>query len=282
MPGSHLVARSPIQSLESRLGKGPRRAARHAARARSWPLAYDAIGEDSPIPMIDRPSVRSRSRRPLTLGGPGRLRAALLWLSLAAAIGLAACTAEPAPSASQVVTPSAAPTASAIETGTPAPTLSATPEPPLSLPLPGAFDPRQVSVSVAPAVAADGGGQITVTVTSAADSIIDELVLRWPTDLTQTLFLAPSIPNPDLGRDGGGNLVVPWTKWVIGPGEQGEPAGTTSLGYGPLEAGATLTIPLYVTRNAPGPTSFDLQFLAGESILTLSDGQPAELRVEVP
>ncbi|MCA1587847.1 MAG: hypothetical protein LC744_04085 [Chloroflexi bacterium] len=137
-------------------------------------------------------------------------------------------------------------------------------------------------MSVVPGVAVDGGGVITVTVTSAADSMVEELVLRWPTDLLQALFLAPSIPDPDLVREGGGNLVVPWTKWVIGPGEQGEPAGTTSLGYGPLEAGATLTIPLYVTRLAPGPTSFDLQFLAGESILTLSDGQPAELRVEVP
>ncbi|MGZ8474675.1 MAG: hypothetical protein ACXWWQ_00425 [Candidatus Limnocylindria bacterium] len=121
-----------------------------------------------------------------------------------------------------------------------------------------------------------------MTVTSAADSTIDELVLRWPTELLQTLFLAPRVPDPDLARDGAGNLVVPWTKWVIGPGEHGEPDGTTSLGYGPLEAGATLTIPLYVTRLAPGPTSFDLQVLAGESLLTLADGQAAELRVEVP
>ena len=202
-------------------------------------------------------------------------------MGLAVAVGLAGCTAEPTPSASQAP-PSPTATPTAIETLTPAATPTAVPEPPLSLPLPGATDPRQITVTVAPEVAVDGGGLITVTVTSAADSMIEELVLRWPTELLQTLFLAPSIPDPDLVREGGGNLVVPWTKWVIGPGEQGEPAGTTSLGYGPLEAGATLTIPLYVTRLAPGPTSFDLQILAGESILTLSDGQPAELRVEVP
>ncbi len=195
---------------------------------------------------------------------------------------MAGCTADTTPSASADVTPSATGTVAATEGATPGATPEATPEPALSLAIPATTDPRQVSVSVTTEVAADGGGQITVTVTSAADAMVDELVLRWPTELLQTLFLAPRVPDPDLIREGGGNLVVPWTKWVIGPGEQGEPDGTTSLGYGPLDAGATLTIPLYVTRLAPGPTSFDLQLLAGESILTLSDGQPAELRVEVP
>ena len=65
-------------------------------------------------------------------------------------------------------------------------------------------------------------------------------------------------------------------------GERGEPAGTTSLGWGPLLPRATLTIPLLVTRNAPGPVAFDLQVLAGEAILTLEAGDPAELRVQVP
>ncbi|MEP7082706.1 MAG: hypothetical protein ABI841_06985 [Chloroflexota bacterium] len=223
------------------------------------------------------PSLTPRSGRPSPPYVGARRRAAWLSLGLAAAVGAAGCTAEPTPSPTLVVTPSAAPTAS----GSPAkPTL--TPEPPLSLAFPEAVDPRQISVTVTPEVAVDGGGVITVTVTSTADAMIDEFVLRWPTELLQTIFLAPSVPDPDLVREGGGNLVVPWTKWVIGPGEQGEPDGTTSLGYGPLEAGATLTIPLYVTRLAPGPTSFDLQLLAGESILALPDGQPAELRVEVP
>jgi len=137
-------------------------------------------------------------------------------------------------------------------------------------------------VTVAPEVAPDSGGAITVTVVSTAEELINEVVLRWPTDLEATLFLAPFVPDPDLVRDGGGNLVRTWTKWVTGPGEHGEPAGTTSLGYGPLEPGATLEIPLFVTRNAPGPVSFDLQVLAGEGLLTMPDGAPAELRVEVP
>jgi hypothetical protein len=86
---------------------------------------------------------------------------------------------------------------------------------------------------------------------------------------------------------------VPWTQWVEGPGERGEPAGTTSLGWGPLLGDAELTIPLVVTRNAAGPVSFDLQFLSGvpaagevppggDALLTLSDGSAAETRVEVP
>ena len=232
--------------------------------------------------MTTIPSVGPRSRRPSPRRAPARLRAASLSLGLAAAVGLAGCTAQPTPSASQAQSVAATATPSPSETQTPRATPTATPEPPLSLALPGATDARQISVSVAPEVAVDAGGIITVTVTSGADSMIEELVLRWPTELLQTLFLAPSVPDPDLVREGGGNLVVPWTKWVIGPGELGEPAATTSLGSGPLEAGATLAIPVYVTRLGPGPTSFDLQVLAGESILTLPDGQPAELRVEIP
>ena len=232
--------------------------------------------------MMTTPSVTPRSGRPRTPFVGAGSRTTWLSLGLAASLALAACATEPTPSATPSGAPAATPTPAASEAPTPDGTPAPTPEPPLSLALPGATDPRQVTVSVTTEVPPDAGGEITVTVTSSADAMIDELVLRWPTELLQTLFLAPRVPDPDLVREGGGNFVVPWTKWVIGPGEQGEPAGTTSLGYGPLEAGATLTIPLYVTRLAPGPTSFDLQVLAGESLLTLADGQPAELRVEVP
>jgi hypothetical protein len=69
---------------------------------------------------------------------------------------------------------------------------------------------------------------------------------------------------------------------VVGPGERGEPDGTTSLGWGPLLAGATLEIPIVVTREAPGRVAFDLQVLAGNDLLTLADGTPADLRVEIP
>jgi hypothetical protein len=69
---------------------------------------------------------------------------------------------------------------------------------------------------------------------------------------------------------------------VLGPGERGEPAGTTSLGWGPLLPGGELTIPIQVTRRQRGEVAFDLQVLAGEAILSLEDGAPAELRVSVP
>ncbi|MDQ2674171.1 MAG: hypothetical protein M3Y40_05900, partial [Chloroflexota bacterium] len=105
---------------------------------------------------------------------------------------------------------------------------------------------------------------------------------RWPTELDASLFLAPFTPSNERIRDGGPPLVQPWTKWVVGPGEHGEPAGTTSLGWGPLLAGATLEIPIVVTRRAEGPVSFDLQLLSGEDLLTGEDGEPARLRVEVP
>jgi hypothetical protein len=220
---------------------------------------------------------------------PSALSVRTWWVATCAAllVAVAGCTAgDPSPSgaaASASATDvaesrpaSAAPSATAVATA------SATPEPPLSLPIAAVQDPRQVTVSVATDVPADAGGVITVTVTSAATELIDELVVRWPADLAASLVLSPRLPDPDLVREGGGNLVVPWTKWVLGPGEQGEPPGTVSLGYGPLDAGATLTIPLYVSRVGPGPIAFDLQVLAGETILTLPEGGPAELRVEVP
>ena len=183
-------------------------------------------------------------------------------------------TAEPTP------TPSATPIASAQPTATEAPT--PTPAPSLSLEPPESRDDRVVTVAVAPKVPPGENGTITVTVTSVADARIDELVLRWPTDLADSLFLAPFTPSEDRIRDGGPPLVQPWTKWVIGPGERGEPAGTTSLGWGPLLAGATLEIPIVVTRRADGPVSFDLQVLSGNDLLTLEGGEPAETRVEVP
>lgn len=199
---------------------------------------------------------------------------------------LSACVAQPTPSASPTALPSAAsPTSSPTPTAQVSPSASssasATPDPALSLDPPQGSDPRVVAVTAEPDIGADGG-VLVVTVTSAADERIDELVLRWPTELDQTLFLAPFTPSEDRIRDGGPQLVQQWTKWVIGPGEQGEPAGTTSLGYGPLLAGATLEMPLVVTRRAPGPVAFDLQVLAGNDLLTLADGSPAELRVEVP
>ena len=54
---------------------------------------------------------------------------------------------------------------------------------------------------------------------------------------TRSLFLAPFEPSDDRIREGGPPLVQEWTKWVVGPGERGEPEGTTSLGYGPILAG---------------------------------------------
>lgn len=239
--------------------------------------------------------IRSAAPRSLRRRRPDRARSwalsPLAGALLAAAIAIG-CTAQPAPAGlgsptasppPAATSPPAAATASpsAVATETPSPTPTATPEPPLSLDLPESTDPRQVAVSVAPDVPADGDGVITVTVTNESDERIDDLVVRWPTPLAETLFLAPFIPSPE--RIGPGRVLVQsWTKWVRGPGEYGEPDGTTSLGYGPIEPGQTLDIPIHVTRIAPGPVAFDLQVLARNDLLTLAGNEPAELRVEVP
>lgn len=202
-----------------------------------------------------------------------------------AALVLSACVAQPTPTATSPASPSPsaspAPSATATESVSAPASATATPEPSLSLDPPEDTDARVVDVTVQPDIGADGGVML-VTVTSTADERIDELVLRWPTELGQALFLAPFTPSDERIRDGGPPLVQEWTKWVVGPGERGEPDGTTSLGWGPLLAGATLEMPLVVTRRADGPVAFDLQVLAGNDLLTLADGTPAELRVEVP
>ena len=211
------------------------------------------------------------------------LAAAMVGVVFVAAGCLARPTPSPSPEPTAEPTPTIpvrpSPTSQPTETEIASPT--ATPEPSLSLDLPEGSDPRVVSVTVDPNVGADGG-EIIVSVTSAADERIDELVLRWPTELNTTLVLAPFVPSEERIRDGGPPLVQEWTKWVVGPGEQDEPDGTISLGYGPLLPGATLTIPLNVRRTGEGAVAFDLQVLAGNDLLTLDGGDPAELRVEVP
>ncbi|MGH2418762.1 MAG: hypothetical protein ACRDFY_10550 [Candidatus Limnocylindria bacterium] len=205
---------------------------------------------------------------------------------LLALLTVTACTADVSPSP----TPSPAPPTPTVDPTAPEPSAtasvspaspSATPEPPLSLALPETTDPRVISASVTPDIGAEGGSLIVV-VTSAASERIDEVVLRWPAELEATLRLAPFVPSDARINDGAPPLNQPWTKWVVGPGEQGEPAGTISLGWGPLLPGATLTIPIFVTRVAAGPVAFDLQLLARNDLLTLDGGAPAELRVEVP
>jgi hypothetical protein len=194
---------------------------------------------------------------------------------------LTACVIGPTPTATVMpATPTAVPSASAVPSATTAPT--PVPTPAFALELPGTSDARAVAVTVEPAIDADGG-ELLVTVENTADERIDEIVLRWATDLDTVLFLAPFEPSDDRIRDGGPPLVQQWTKWVVGPGERGEPAGTTSLGYGPILAGTTLAIAILVERRDPDPIAFDLQVLSGNDVLQLADGSgPAVIRVEVP
>jgi hypothetical protein len=210
-------------------------------------------------------------------------RALLIGLAI---VALAGCTVAPTPSLSSPLTaeptPSPTPSASGGDpSGTARPSATATPEPPLSLDLPDETDDRVVTVAIEPRVGGDGG-EIIVIVSSEADERIDELVLRWPRELNRTLFLRPFEPSEQRIAEGGPPLVQDWTKWVLGPGEEGEPAGTVSLGWGPLMAGATLRIPVDVVRRADGAVAFDLQVLSNNAILSLPNGEPAELRVEVP
>ena len=174
-------------------------------------------------------------------------------------------------------------TSPATETASPSPS----PEPPLSLPLPEERDVREVEFAVVPQVSG-ASGQVLVTVTNLSDTRIAEILLRWPSELDAWVRLAPFVATFDRIRDGGPPLRQDWSRWVLGPGESGEPEGTITLGYGPLDPGATLEIPLLVIgRDQPGPVGFDLQFLSGEwgapgTLLAIAGGEPAEIRVEIP
>ncbi|MEP7040670.1 MAG: hypothetical protein ABI864_03755 [Chloroflexota bacterium] len=188
-------------------------------------------------------------------------------------------------------TPSPVPSIGGSASGAPSPSVtpgaSATPEPSpsdsgrLTLPAPTTSDPTPISYTVSVEVEAGGSGRLIITVTNLGSEPVPELVLRWPTAVRETIFLAPFQPSQQRIREGGDPLVQDWTRWVDGPGERGEPAGTTSLGWGPLLRGGTLTIRVLATRVAPGPITFDLQILSGEAILR-SDGAPAWLQVEMP
>lgn len=193
-------------------------------------------------------------------------------LALLVGLILSACSITPSPSPSVVSSP----------TATAAPTSTA--EPPLSLPLPTTSDPRTVTFTVKEQsdLTATASGHLVVEVTNLSDTVVSELVLRWATALKEIVFLAPFEPSDIRIREGGPPLYQEWTKWVEGPGELGQPAGTTSLDWGPLLPGATITITLIANRIADQPSAFDLQVLAGEAILTTESGQPAEQRVELP
>lgn len=194
-------------------------------------------------------------------------------LLMAGLLVVAGCTLETSPTAVPASTAPATPVASGRPTAEP----TATPQPAFTLALPPTSDPRIITANVEPS---DDG--LLVTVANTTDERIDEIVLRWTTELDSVFFMMPFVPSEERIRENGPPLVQDWTKWVIGPGERGEPAGTTSLGYGPLMPRATLAIPLHVNRIEPGPIAFDLQLLAGNDILALPDGGPAMLRIEVP
>lgn len=213
----------------------------------------------------------ARPTHTLRLGWPRRL------VALASVAILTACAPQttPSPSGSASPSPGTSPTAPATLEPT------ATPDLGLTLPSPTAIDPTAISYTLTVEINANESGRLVVTVTNLSQRTVPELVLRWPTAVRDTVFLAPFEPSQQRIREGGDPLVQDWTKWVDGPGEHGEPVGTTSLGWGPLLAGGTLTIPILATRVAPGPVAFDFQILDGEAAL-LSGGVMAQLRVTVP
>ena len=199
---------------------------------------------------------------------------------IAAALLLVGCGGEGDRSASPSPIVSATATAPATPTAVPTPTPSPTPLP-LSLEPPPVESDAVVEFQVVPRVPAEGAGQLVVMVTNRGEAPITEIVLRWPTALGEKLLLTPFQPSSErIGE--GATLVQPWTRWVVGPGSQGEPEGTTSLGWGPIDPAMTLEIPIVATRRAAGPVEFDLQLLDNDALLRSADGGPAQTRVQIP
>ncbi|MDQ3881493.1 MAG: hypothetical protein M3295_10535 [Chloroflexota bacterium] len=199
---------------------------------------------------------------------PGALSSALLCLALVACTEESPSPTIPSvpPSATVAVTPTAVPAT---------PTAEPTPLP-LALPEVEKQSTASVDYRFSPNLPPDGEGELLVIVTNTSDEDIAELALRWPTALNEVLYLAPFTPSPDRMVN---PLVQPWTRWVEGPGTRGEPAGTTTLGYGPLDAGETLQIPLVAQWREPREVEFDVEFLDREAQLQLTSGGPAHVRV---
>ena len=227
--------------------------------------------------------------------GGGRLAMALIVAGL-----LAACEAAPSgteaaseappviasPAPAEAASPTPAATATPLATSGATPTATAAPTPtPEPTPVPNSLDePAQqatasVEFVVEPQVPPEGSGLVVVRITNPTAEPIDEIVLRWPTALRDQLWLAPFFRSPDRLVP---PLTLPWTKWVEGPGTEGEPEGTTSLGWGPLDPGITLEIVLAAERRIAEPIAFDFQLLDENAILRRADGSVAETRVEVP
>jgi hypothetical protein len=205
--------------------------------------------------------------------------------AMAGAVVLAACSLQTSPNPSASASGGGSSTERPSPSESAGPTATAEPSPSdsgqLTLPAPAGNDLNPITHKVTVEVAAGASGRLVIVVTNLGQEMVQELVLRWPTAVRDTIFLAPFAPSAQRIREGGDPLVQDWTKWVDGPGEHGEPAGTTSLGWGPLLKGGTLTIPVLVTRVAPGPITFDLQILSGEKVLQ-TDGAPAWFQVTVP
>ena len=227
-------------------------------------------------PMTFAPGIAVTVAQPIRTISPGRRG----WpAAVACLVLLAACASPtPSPSASQPVASIAA-SPSATPSPTPEPSPSGPPH--LALPPAKATDTTSIRYTVTVDLQAGASGKLVVVIINLTHTKVPELVLRWPTAVRDTVFLAPFEPSQQRIREGGLPLVQDWTKWVDGPGEHGEPAGTTSLGWGPLLPGGTLTISVLATRVAAGPITFDLQILNGEAIL-LSSGLPAAQVVSVP
>ena len=211
---------------------------------------------------------------------PSRLTVAsvaLLLVAMTACTPSPSATTTPSESAQESVVASVAPTITAQPTLPSSPDFAAT----YPLPVPTLRSTIQVRTTVTPSVPREGKGQMVVTVTNLSQYLIPDVVLRWNTDLKQRLWLAPF--SPSSGRVCAFCVLrVNWTRWVEGPGELGEPAGTTSLGWGPLLPRATLTIRVVATRVVAGPVGFDLQFLSRGSILHFADNSVAQVRIFIP
>ncbi|HEY8771703.1 MAG TPA: hypothetical protein VIM66_00860 [Candidatus Limnocylindria bacterium] len=207
----------------------------------------------------------------------------MLAAALAASVAFTGCILQgsPTPNATSSPAVSVGPSPSATQSFGPTAEPSPSQQTLLRLPSPSGTDGNAISYTVTVEVKAGASGRLVLVVKNLGDELVPELVLRWPTAVRDTIFLAPFTPSKQRIREGGDPLVQDWTKWVDGPGESGEPAGTTSLGWGPLLVGGTLTIPILATRVAPGPVAFDFQILNGEKVLQ-SNGDPAWFEVDVP
>jgi len=117
----------------------------------------------------------------------------MLAAALAASVAFTGCILQgsPTPNATSSPAVSVGPSPSATQSFGPTAEPSPSQQTLLRLPSPSGTDGNAISYTVTVEVKAGASGRLVLVVKNLGDELVPELVLRWPTAVRDTIFLAP-------------------------------------------------------------------------------------------